>query len=85
MNFTKHEKALWDLLLKIGPRQEYYINGYFLTEEEANLELNKQFNLEGLDLTFARLNLCHGEIFKVVEIAGERKIIPKNEVLEKLK
>lgn len=81
---NKYEQALWNLLLEKGPRKEYYINGHFLTFEEAQSELKKEFNLEGLNLLHITISLMYGDIFKKVEPGGEVKIVPQNKMLKYL-
>lgn len=81
---NKYEQALWNLLLEKGARKEYYINGYFLTLEEAQVELKKEFSLEGINLLSTTISLMHGNIFKKVEPGGEVRIVPQNKMLQYL-
>lgn len=84
MEFNEYEATLWNLLISKGYRKGYYINGYFLTFEEAKEELKKEFNLVGTDLIYATFKAIDGSIFKKIELAGEVKTIPRTKMLKYL-
>lgn len=79
---TVDQVLLINEILNIGHRNDYWVNGYFLTYDEA-YEIIRATRPEQWSAftTVETLKTCDNVILKKVETAGNKYIIPCNDYL----